>query len=102
MKKCNRYDAKSESKGLLSKLKLSGKRITEQRKQIVEEILRFGVPFSAEELHQQLKKKEIDLATIYRSLTTFTELGVLSSVDLRDGFLRYEYIPENAHHQLQR
>jgi Fe2+ or Zn2+ uptake regulation protein len=41
----------------------------------------------------------IDLVTVYRTLTTLTELGVLNRVDLDDGVVRYELTdPKGQHH----
>ena len=97
-KKCHQHNFKVESKYSLEKLRGNAKRITQQRKDIVREILRFNTPFSADELHLALKKKDIDLTTIYRSLATFCEIGILTTIDFSDGPLRYEYIPKNDHH----
>jgi Fur family ferric uptake transcriptional regulator len=94
----NHAHADDESEKFLQKLKDAGCRITGQRKALVTEILTFSIPFSAEELHKGLKEKGIDLATVYRSLSTFHELGLLSSVDFSDGTLRYEYNCSEDHH----
>lgn len=98
LNKCAQYDIEIELESFLEKLKLSGKRITSQRKTMVLEILRFDTPFSAEELFFSLKKTDIDLATIYRSISVFIEMGVLIKVDFSDGVSRYEYSPDNGHH----
>lgn len=88
----------NESKSLLEKLRKNGNRITQQRRDIVQGILNFSSPFSTEELFNSLKKKSVDLATIYRSLATFADLGILSKVDFSDGVLRYQYISDQGHH----
>ncbi|NCN42661.1 transcriptional repressor [bacterium] len=63
-------------------------------------IIGFSGPFSAEDLHLKVKDKGIDLVTVYRSLSTFTELGLLTTVNFQDGTLRYEYscTSEQGHH----
>lgn len=98
MKRCHSYNLDKESDYFFAQLKEHGNRITEQRKTLVRAIIKFQSPFSAEDLFGVLKKKNIDLATVYRSLTTFSDLGLLSTVDLSDGILRYEYISKEGHH----
>ena len=43
-----------------------------------------------EEIHQKCGLKKIDFATVYRSIQTFLELGIVESVELGDGSIRYE------------
>ena len=97
MKKFHNHNLKKESRYFLEKLKESGGRITLQRRALLKEIIKFQGPFSADDLLGKLKKTPMDLATIYRSLTAFKELGLLSTVDFSDGTLRYQYIPEKEH-----
>lgn len=98
--KCHNHNTKIEFENFLGTLRDSGHRITKQRKLMAEHILRFDLPFSAEELHSQIKRKGVDLVTVYRSLSAFTDLKILTTVDFQDGTLRYEYLPpeEKGHH----
>ena len=95
--KCQDHKTKDEVKHLLDKLKESGCRITTQRKDLAQSIVQLGRPFNAEELHSKVKNKGIDLVTVCRSLTTFTDLELLTTVDFNDGTVRYEYL--SSHHK---
>lgn len=100
--KCHshKHHPKKEVEFILSKLRAVGSRITSQRKFLVQAIIKSGGPFSAEELHSKVKSSGIDLVTVYRSLTAFTDLKILTTVDFHDGVQRYEYIcsEEGDHH----
>lgn len=98
MNKCHQFDIEVESESFFKSMKGNGMRLTKQRKAIVQGILKFGSPFTADELYLKLKKEHIDLVTIYRSLTSFTQMGILSTVDISDGTLRYEYGAGKGHH----
>jgi Fur family ferric uptake transcriptional regulator len=67
---------------------------------MAEIIIKFSCPFSAEDLHNKVKERGIDLVTVYRSLSAFTDLKILNTVDFQDGTLRYEYLhsEEDDHH----
>ncbi len=98
MVKCQDYDLEEESKFFIGKLRELGFRITEQRKHLVQAIIKFNGPFSADDLFEKQKKNGIDLATIYRSLTTFIEHGLLIPIDFSDGVQKYEYLSHNGQH----
>jgi Fur family ferric uptake transcriptional regulator len=98
MSGCHQFDEKAERQKFLDKIKESGGRITEQRKAMISVILGFKTPFSADQILGKMKKTSIDIATIYRSLNHFEDLGCLRSVDLSDGVTRYEYSLDQAHH----
>lgn len=98
--KCHSHNTKDEIDFFINRLKDSGCRITKQRKTMADSIIKFGLPFSAEDLHGKVKKQGIDLVTVYRSLSAFTELNILTTVDFQEGALRYEYLhsKEQGHH----
>lgn len=88
---------------LVERLKESGLKVTKPRQIFLKAILAFASPFSAEELFKSakrlLKNNKCDLVTVYRSLATFTELGLLAKVDFGDGTVRYELTdPKGSHH----
>ncbi len=83
---------------LQSALKLQGARLTSPRKMILEAALKSKKPFSAEILFQALKS-QADLATIYRNLTFFNEIGLISRVDIGGETAVYEVASKDeAHH----
>jgi Fur family zinc uptake transcriptional regulator len=78
-----------------------GYRLTPQRTEILSILIKAGVPLSAQEVHQQIIRQQpaVSLDTVYRNLTTLTEVGLVSQVGLqsRDS-ARFEYQGENHHH----
>ncbi|MFA6463623.1 MAG: Fur family transcriptional regulator [Candidatus Paceibacterota bacterium] len=56
-------------------------------------------PLSAENISKKLKKKDIDLVTIYRTLASFEEAGILRKVDLHKESQYYE-LGEHHHHHI--
>ncbi len=74
---------------------------TTQRDLIVTSFFKTGGHISAEELHGLIKKtkKNIGLATVYRTLKLLTEGGLAKEMRFNDGITRYEVEgPECAHH----
>jgi len=54
-------------------------------------------PLCAEEVYKKLKR-DLDLVTVHRSLTTFEKVGIIQKVDLRQNSQYYEL--KNHHHHL--
>lgn len=55
-------------------------------------------PLKAEDVFKKLKKKNIDLVTIYRTLTSFEKAGILRKVDLHKDSQYYELAEHHHHH----
>lgn len=58
-------------------------------------------PWTPQEVIQALAPKRCDLATVYRTLARFEELGLVQRVDLGDGRARFELAesqPGGHHH----
>lgn len=98
MSRCQELDLERETAHFYSKLKEGGGRVTAQRKRLAHEIIGFDVPFTADQLYDLLDDLKVDPTTIYRSLATFTELGLIQTVDFADGLVRYEYVPSHKPH----
>lgn len=90
-------------------LKQNGLKVTTQRTEILAVLAdRPGEHLTAEEIYDCVKKKhpEIGLATVYRTIQLFSELGLIDKLNLDDGYVRYEISKENAkvhghhHHHL--
>ena len=82
-------------------LKDAGLKSTKPRQALLEAMAVFQAPFSTEDLHRQVaksRKNDLDLVTVYRSLSTFTDLGIVSRVDLGDGVVRYELASADGTH----
>lgn len=85
------------------KKKLSDKeyKLTPQRKMILEMFTANpDEHLSAEEVWAMVKRTnpDIGLATIYRALDLFAELGILQKMDFGDGRGRYEFCESEVHH----
>ncbi|MCQ2559904.1 MAG: transcriptional repressor [Clostridia bacterium] len=85
----------------IQQLRTLGLRITPQRQEILE-ILVQECHQSAEEIYQKVRRKfpHISLDTIYRNLNKLKELGFLTSIQLKDHKMRYEFnqAPHHHHH----
>lgn len=81
-------------------LKTSGLRRTEPREALLSVLSAEHGPFSAEELHERVSRKKVDLVTVYRCLTAFEEAGVLRRCDLGDQVARYELDLGHHHHHV--
>jgi len=81
-------------------LKRGGLRFTSVRREIVEEVFSRREHFDVRELMRRLRKKhrQISRASLYRTLGLLVSAGLLSRVDLGEGFSRYESRLGLMHH----
>lgn len=88
---------------LKEELKDKGYKLTPQRRAILNSIIKSEEHrhLTAEEIYDLVKRNcpEIGLATVYRTVQLFEEMGVLVRLDLDDGCSRYELVDENEEHQ---
>lgn len=96
---------KHNYKNFKDKLKENGLKLTPQRRSILDCILENeGDHLSIEEIYKIVKKRcpEIGLATIYRTMQMFDEIGFVYKHNFDDGRSRYELnLNENhQHHHL--
>lgn len=79
----------------------AGLKVTTQRIVILRAIIKLNNHPSAEQIYNYIKKKypTISLSTVYNTLKTFTEKGLLQSVASTPGTSRYD-IEINKHHHL--
>ncbi len=79
-----------------------GLRMTEQRRVIARVLSTSDDHPDAEELHRRASEVDsrISLATIYRTVRLFEEVGIIERHDFRDGRSRYEEVPEEHHDHL--
>jgi len=85
-------------KKALEKVRALRLRITGPRKDILSILAQSVKPLSSDEVFSRLRKGASDLATVYRSLTTLEEGGLLRRYDLGDGTRRYELTEDGHHH----
>jgi Fe2+ or Zn2+ uptake regulation protein len=85
---------------LLAQFRRDGRRVTRSREAILAILERTHHPLSVAEIHEALKREKIsvDLVTVYRTLSVFKELGMISRVELQEGQFRYELCHGREHH----
>ncbi len=82
-------------------LKSNGYKLTTQRKKVLEVLQeKESQHLTADEIYKHVKKKcpEIGLATVYRTLQLLSDLGITETLNLDDGFVRYEIGELNDKH----
>ncbi|HQE92952.1 MAG TPA: Fur family transcriptional regulator [Anaerolineae bacterium] len=87
---------------LLELFRQSGRKITPQRRAILELLARNDAHPTAEEIYQQVAATmpDVSCATVYNTLRELVALGALTTVpDLSGGRLRYD-TQTNLHHHL--
>lgn len=83
-------------------LKENGYKYTSQRKDIYEIFLNDKEKhLSTEDVYERVKKvnSEIGIATVYRTMLLFEELGIVYRNSFDDGVARYEIKPNNIGHR---
>ncbi|KGG21878.1 MULTISPECIES: Fur family transcriptional regulator [Prochlorococcus] len=96
----------SRSSPLELGLHKNGRRLTPQRKKILDLFQRIGsgIHLSAEEVHAHLlqNKTRVSLATIYRTLRLLVRMGFLHELELSEGGHRFEILSKDNpdHHHL--
>ncbi len=94
----NQENVKKDLSYILRILKEKGIKLTSQRKIILDTFLRLGGHVSVEEIFQEIrkKKKNIGLATVYRTFSLLKKAGLVSQREFGDGFSRFEVV--SSHH----
>lgn len=91
---------------IISKLKKSGYKLTPQRQAIVDTIIdSVGKHLTVEEIFDivKVRRPEIGLATVYRTIMLMHDENIVTRLDLKDGTARYELTrtdEEHTHHHL--
>ncbi|PKK39182.1 Ferric uptake regulation protein FUR [Clostridiaceae bacterium JG1575] len=87
-------------------LREGGSKLTPQRLTILDVIVQEeGNHLTIEEIFEKVRvvKPEMGVATVYRTILLFEELGLVQKLDLNDGIYRYELTHEeetHGHHHL--
>jgi len=79
-----------------------GKRITSQRRLLLDILKQADGHLDADELFRRAKLKEphISLSTVYRNLRLFKDLGVITERHFVEEHHHYEVKPKSDHHHL--
>lgn len=82
-------------------LRESGLRATKPRVLILSFLLRTPYPVSVEKVIKAIGGKNLDQATVYRTLESFREANIVTQVNLRHGHADYELKdPKRDHHHI--
>ncbi|MGI6574415.1 MAG: Fur family transcriptional regulator [bacterium] len=96
----------SKIKHIAERLREKDFRLTPQRQAILETlIVHQDEHLTAEDIFKIAKDKypDLGLATVYRTLELFAELGVIYKLQFNEDYSRYEYNPDgdkHSHHHL--
>lgn len=85
---------------LLASFHSAGRRLTRPRKAILAVLEHARHPMSVSEIHTSLLrgKTSVDLVTVYRTLSMFKQLEIVSRVEFQEGQFRYELCEGRKHH----
>lgn len=90
-----------QSEKMEEMLKKSGLKKTEVRLLLLDFLSKTKTPFSASTIFEKLKKNKLDQVTIYRTLDSFLEKGLIKKVETGKREAEYELIDEkNDHHHI--
>ena len=85
-----------ESTKILDRMKKRGLRVTQPRRIILDDLGSTTEYVSAEEIYLRIHPKhpKIGLATVYRTLTLLTQIGIVTRFEFGEGKARYELVDE--------
>lgn len=91
-----------DTKSIIFRCEDQGLRMTDQRRTIATILDSVIDHPDVEELHRRINKvdKSISLATVYRTVKLFEELGILEKLEFGDGRARYEDADREHHDHL--
>lgn len=79
-------------------LRAKSYRVTRQRLAVLEVLGRTRRPVRAQEILYHLREKSFDQATIYRTLLTLKNSGIVKQIDFQHGAAYYELADRREHH----
>lgn len=90
---------KSHPHNLKDRIRAAGFRATPSRLAIAELLEKTHAPLGTPTLAQTFVPKDLDLATLYRTLASFEEQGLVRRVNIDPRFAAYEWVEdETSHH----
>jgi Fur family ferric uptake transcriptional regulator len=75
-----------------------GYSLTGPRQRVLGVFLKYSKPLTAAEAHRRLARKNVNLASVYRTIGLFCRLGILTQVDQVAEGRRYELSDEYREH----
>ncbi len=94
------YQEYGQDKELLLKGGAHMKRMTRQRRVILEEIRKENIHPSADEVYEMVRRRlpRISLGTVYRNLEILSEMGEIQKLELSGALKRFDGNPEKHYH----
>lgn len=85
---------------LVNSCRKAGLKLTQQRLEIFRELAEAGDHPTAETLHRRLLSRlpSLSLDTVYRTLATFEQYGLISRIDSVESQARFEMAAQGHHH----
>ena len=82
--------------------KQKGVKLTDQRRIIAQVMSNSRDHPAVDELYKRISKidSKISIATVYRTVKLFEEIGILTKHDFKGGKARYEELPDSHHDHL--
>ena len=83
-------------------LREAGQKVTPQRVHILCEVRHSGVHITASHLIEELRQSHpfIDSSTVYRTLASAADLGLVYETDMGSGESEFEWVGKDRHHHL--
>jgi len=90
----------TETNKIRSQISNSGLKVTPQRIAVYKALINIKDHPTAEMVKRYISKKHpsISLGTIYNTLESFVEKGLIEKIKTEDDVMRYETVLENHHH----
>ena len=82
----------------LDVIRESGSKLTLPRKTVLEKLYSAPKPLTLKEIHH--KCKQVDFASVYRSIKLFQEIGLVEEITFADKKTRYELVSNLHHHHI--
>ncbi len=99
--KCAHSNEGGVSQAALVRLRSSGLKLTSARSRILELLTKSHGPFTIEEIHEGLTGQDCNLVTVYRTLASLENAGLVRKYEIGDRVARFEYLCEDhPHHHL--
>jgi len=92
------YDNDMSTSDVSAIIKKAGMKVTPGRRAVLNLFSTDCKPINAEFICKKLKNQKINQVTIYRTLFSFEQAGILSRIDLRKGSVHYELHTSHHHH----
>ena len=73
----------------LNRVRKSGSKITSARKAVLLHLYESEIPLTLKQIHN--KCKDVDFASVYRSVTLFNSIGLVEEIIFADKKIRYSF-----------